>query len=48
MVVVLAGIKVFMCYEVRQLVKANFWLNLAIFALLAFVSLILLIEICSE
>jgi hypothetical protein len=43
-IVILAFIKVLICCQVRQLVKANFWVNLAIFALLAFLTLIILIE----
>lgn len=43
-IVIAAFIKVLICYETRQLVKANFWVNLAIFALLAFLTLIILIE----
>jgi hypothetical protein len=48
MIVFLAGFKVIGYYTVRQLVKANFWLNLAIFALMAFLTLIILIELFFE
>jgi hypothetical protein len=43
-IVFLAGGKVLCDYHVRQLVKANFWCNVAIFALLALLTLIILIE----
>ena len=43
-IVVFAGCKVAYDYEARQLVKANFWINVAIFALLALLTLIILIE----
>ena len=48
LIVFIAGFKVIECYAVRQLVKANFWLNLAIFALMAFLTLIILIELFFE
>ena len=43
-IVVFAGGKVAYDYQLRQLVKANFWINVAIFALLALLTLIILIE----
>lgn len=43
-IVIFAGCKVAYDYEARQLVKANFWINVAIFALLALLTLIILIE----
>jgi hypothetical protein len=33
-------------YKKRQLVKANFWLNVAIFALIVIISLIVIIDTC--
>ena len=47
-VLFLVIIKVMICYEYRQLVKANFYINLGIFALLAFTTLLLLNEILGE
>jgi uncharacterized protein (DUF983 family) len=44
-IVVLAIIKVFADYEMRQLVKANFWLNVAIFAMIALLTLLIMNEI---
>lgn len=44
-IVVLAVIKVFADYEMRQLVKANFWLNVAIFAMIALLTLLIMNEI---
>ena len=46
-IVITAGLKVITCYNVRQLVKANFWVNVAIFALLALLTLVVLIEFYS-
>ena len=34
-------------YKKRQLVKANFWLNVAIFALIIIISLIVIIDTCT-
>ncbi len=47
-IVFIAGTKVLFDYSVRQLVKANFWCNVAIFALLALLTLIVLVEFYSE
>ena len=47
-IVALAGGKVFYDYHNRQLVKANFWLNVAIFSLLAFLSFIVITEFYSS
>ena len=44
-IVVLAIIKVVGDYEMRQLVKANFWLNVGIFSLLALLTLVIMNEI---
>lgn len=43
-IVIAAFIKLYICYNARQLVKANFYVNVAIFSLLAFLTLIILIE----
>jgi len=43
-IIFLAGGKILIDYKMRQLVKANFWCNVAIFALLALLTLIILIE----
>ena len=44
-IIVIAAIgKVFTCYQYRQLVKANFWINVAIFALLALLTLVVITE----
>ena len=43
-IVIFAGCKVAYDYKLRQLVKANFWINVAIFALLALLTLVILIE----
>ena len=43
-IVIFAGCKVSYDYQLRQLVKANFWINVAIFALLALLTLVILIE----
>ena len=47
-VIFLVFIKVMICYEYRQLVKANFYINLGIFALVAFLTLLFLNEIFGE
>jgi uncharacterized protein (DUF983 family) len=47
-IVILAVIKVFTDYEMRQLVKANFWLNVAIFAMIALLTLLIMNEILIE
>ena len=44
-IVVLAIIKVFADYEMRQLVKANFFFNVAIFAMIALLTLLIMNEI---
>lgn len=44
-IIVATLIKVFTDYAVRQLIKANFWLNVATFALIAFLTLVILNEI---
>ena len=44
-IVALAIIKVVGDYEMRQLVKANFWLNVGIFSLLALLTLVIMNEI---
>ena len=44
LIVIAAFIKVSIYFELRQLVKANFWVNIAIFALLALLTLVVLNE----
>lgn len=44
-IVLFAVIKVIADYEMRQLVKANFWLNVAIFAMIAFLTFLIMNEI---
>ena len=45
LIVLGAGIIVKFNYDKRQLIKANFWLSVAIFALIALLTLVILNEI---
>lgn len=47
-VIILSAIVVFAYYQKRQLVKANFWINVAIFALAVIMCLIYIIDCCLE
>ena len=45
LIIILSGVVVKFNYHKRQLIKANFWLNVAIFALVALLTLVMLNEI---
>ena len=44
-IILIASAVVKINYDSRQLIKANFWLNVAIFALVALLTLVMLNEI---
>ena len=46
-VIVVASGMIFALYQKRQLVKANFWLNVAIFALLVIITLVYIMDACT-
>lgn len=46
-VIIAATGTILLNYKKRQLVKANFWLNVAIFALIVIISLIVIIDTCT-
>lgn len=48
LIIILACSMSFNYFKMRQLVKANFWINVSIFILLAFLTLLFIIDTYSD